>query len=147
MNDKADTWRAHARRNVRAARNTRLESNHERARAVPPPVHGGIEGGVCAATVDSTAGSYPSADETPFPTLPAGGEGDMRAGAGIRGGTLYGTSDKQAAWPADRPVSTADICATIYECLGIDPHRLITDKVGRPVSVAQGGQPLREILI
>lgn len=70
----------------------------------------------------------------------------MFAGAGIRGGTLYGTSDKSAAWPVDRPVSTADICATIYECLGIDPHLLIQDKLGRPVPVGQGGNPIRDIL-
>lgn len=68
------------------------------------------------------------------------------AGAGIRGGTIYGASDKHAAWPLDRPVSTADICATIYECLGIDPDLLITDKLGRPIPVAQGGNPIRDIL-
>jgi hypothetical protein len=68
------------------------------------------------------------------------------AGAGIRGGTVYGASDRNAAWPLDRPVSTADICATIYECLGIDPHLLIADKLGRPVAVALGGEPIRDIL-
>lgn len=68
------------------------------------------------------------------------------AGAGIKGGAIYGQSDKHAAWPLDRPVSTADICATIYECLGIDPHHIIHDKLGRPVTVSQGGQPIREIL-
>ena len=68
------------------------------------------------------------------------------AGAGIRGGTIHGASDKHAAWPIDRPVSTADICATIYAALGIDPHTLIHDKLGRPVPVGNGGQPIHEIL-
>ena len=54
----------------------------------------------------------------------------MFAGAGIRGGTVYGASDAQAAYVKDRPVSTADICATIYQCLGIDPDMTVPDRSG-----------------
>jgi hypothetical protein len=68
------------------------------------------------------------------------------AGAGIRGGTLCGASDGQAAYVKDRPVSTADICATIYSCLGIDPEMVVLDRSGRPVPIAHGGQAIREIL-
>jgi uncharacterized protein (DUF1501 family) len=68
------------------------------------------------------------------------------AGAGIRGGTVVGESDKQAAYVKDRPVSPADVCATIYECLGIDPDMPVYDRAGRPVSAAQGGRAIREIL-
>jgi hypothetical protein len=68
------------------------------------------------------------------------------SGGGIRGGTVYGASDAHAAYVKDKPVSPADICATIYRCLGIDPEMLVYDRAGRPVPVAQGGQPLREIL-
>lgn len=68
------------------------------------------------------------------------------AGAGIRGGTVYGASDAQAAYVKDKPVSTSDICATIYQCLGIDPDMTINDRSGRPVAVAHGGQPIREIM-
>jgi uncharacterized protein (DUF1501 family) len=68
------------------------------------------------------------------------------AGAGIRGGTVYGESDAQAAYVKDRPVSTADVCATIYECLGIDPDTTVPDRAGRPVPVAHGGRPIRDIL-
>jgi hypothetical protein len=70
----------------------------------------------------------------------------MFAGAGIRGGTVYGASDAQAAFVKDRPVSTADICATIYECLGINPEMPVHDRSGRPVAIAQGGRPIRDIL-
>lgn len=70
----------------------------------------------------------------------------LLAGAGIRGGAVHGASDAQAAYVKDRPVSPADICATIYECLGIDPEMPVYDRGGRPVPVAQGGQPIREIL-
>jgi hypothetical protein len=68
------------------------------------------------------------------------------AGAGIRGGTVCGASDAQAAYVKDRPVSTADICATIYRCLGIDPELALPDRSGRPVPVAHGGKPIDEIL-
>jgi hypothetical protein len=68
------------------------------------------------------------------------------AGGGVRGGAVYGASDAQAAYVKDNPVSTGDICATIYECLGIDPQMPIRDYSGRPVPVAHGGRPIREIL-
>ncbi len=68
------------------------------------------------------------------------------AGGGIRGGTVCGASDAQAAYVKDRPVSTGDVCATIYECLGIDPDMTVPDRAGRPVPVAHGGRPIREIL-
>jgi hypothetical protein len=70
----------------------------------------------------------------------------MLAGAGIRGGSVYGASDSQAAYVKDNPVSTADVCATIYQCLGIDPDMPVYDRGGRPVPVAQGGKPIRDIL-
>ena len=70
----------------------------------------------------------------------------LLAGAGIRGGTVYGASDAQAAYVKDMPASTADICATIYECLGIDPDMPVHERSGRPVPVANGGKAIREIL-
>lgn len=68
------------------------------------------------------------------------------AGAGIKGGTIHGASDAQAAYVKDRPVSTSDICATIYHILGIDPEMKVYDN-DRPVAIAHGGQPIREILV
>jgi hypothetical protein len=64
------------------------------------------------------------------------------AGAGIRGGTLYGASDKDAAYPIDRPVSPADLACTIFTALGIDPHGTINDRQGRPVPLVDGGTAL-----
>ena len=67
-------------------------------------------------------------------------------GAGIRGGTVCGASDAQAAYVKDRPVSTAEVCATIYQCLGIDPEMTLQDRSGRPIAIAHGGRPIREIV-
>ncbi len=60
------------------------------------------------------------------------------AGGGIQGGAIYGASDRYAAEPADNPVSPADLVATIYHQLGIDPHSLIHDRLGRPVTLCEG---------
>jgi hypothetical protein len=70
----------------------------------------------------------------------------LLAGAGVRGGTVYGASDAQAAFVKDGPVRPADICATVYHALGIDPEMPVHDRGGRPVPVAQGGRAIRDIL-
>ena len=57
------------------------------------------------------------------------------AGAGISGGTVYGASDAHAAYVKDRRSAPADICATIYHCLGIDPEMPVYDRAGRPTPV------------
>ena len=56
------------------------------------------------------------------------------------------TSDDQAAWVKDRPVNHADIAATIYSAMGLDPHLTIQDKLGRPVPIGQYGQPIEDVL-
>jgi hypothetical protein len=70
----------------------------------------------------------------------------MLAGAGVRGGSVYGASDAQAAYVKDKPAHIRDVCATIYSCLGIDPAMSVYDHGNRPVPVAHGGRPLEEIL-
>jgi hypothetical protein len=72
--------------------------------------------------------------------------GALFAGAGVRGGSVCGASDSQAAYVKDRPVSPGDVCATVYHCLGIDPDMTVPDRAGRPVPVAHGGAPIREVL-
>ena len=72
--------------------------------------------------------------------------GSLLAGAGIRGGTVYGTSDTQAAYVADNPVRPADLLATIYRTLGIDPATRVPDQTGRPIEIAQGGHEIFEVM-
>jgi hypothetical protein len=67
------------------------------------------------------------------------------AGAGIRGGTLYGASDKNAEYPIDNPTKPEDLAATIYHALGIDPELQLPDSQGRPVSIVEGGRPLTSL--
>ncbi|HTU22217.1 MAG TPA: DUF1501 domain-containing protein [Gemmataceae bacterium] len=67
------------------------------------------------------------------------------AGGGVRGGQVYGSSDRSAAYPSTNPVSPADIAATIYHCLGIEPDTQTTDQQGRPL-VLSAGKPLHALL-
>ena len=67
------------------------------------------------------------------------------AGAGVRGGMIYGETDRDAGYPIDKPVSPEDLAATIYEALGIDSGLRLPDRHGRPVDIVQGGRPLEEI--
>ena len=45
----------------------------------------------------------------------------VMAGGGVRGGQVYGSSDRTAAYPSTNPVGPADVAATIYHCLGSIP--------------------------
>jgi hypothetical protein len=60
------------------------------------------------------------------------------AGAGVGGGTVFGASDRWAAYPARDPVTPADIAATIYHLLGVDPARELIDPLGRPFRLCDG---------
>lgn len=60
------------------------------------------------------------------------------AGGGVRGGQIYGSSDKIAAYPADKPVSPEDLIATVYQALGIAPDNLIYDAQNRPNLLCEG---------
>src|SRR5262249_18599886 len=72
----------------------------------------------------------------------------LLTGGGIRPGTVLGTSDSIGAFPKDNAVSPADIVATIYELLGIDPHMQVTDRTGRPGPIIpHEGQPIRGIMV
>lgn len=58
------------------------------------------------------------------------------AGGGVQGGQVIGSSDSVGEGPKDRPVTPADLAATIYTLLGIDPKLELHTSDGRPVRVA-----------
>jgi uncharacterized protein (DUF1501 family) len=65
------------------------------------------------------------------------------AGGGIRGGMVYGESDKTASYVKDRPVRPQDLGATIYHSLGVPLElRLGKDGFTRPIS---SGQPIFDL--
>lgn len=60
------------------------------------------------------------------------------AGGGVAGGAVYGASDRFAAEPALNPVSPADLAATIYTLLGVDPRMELRDRLNRPLTLCDG---------
>lgn len=60
------------------------------------------------------------------------------AGAGIRGGQVYGSSDRIGAFPHDLPVGPNDLHATIFSALGISTDTHIEDNQGRPLALTDG---------
>ena len=68
----------------------------------------------------------------------------LMAGGGIRGGSVFGSSDKHGAYPATEPVTPGDIAATIYWRFGLDHATMVNDQLGRPIRLATG-EPIRQI--
>ena len=63
------------------------------------------------------------------------------AGAGVRGGTVIGATDKLAAYPIADKQTPENVAATIFEMLGIPQHAQWVDFDGRPHELYRG-QPI-----
>jgi len=67
------------------------------------------------------------------------------AGGGIRGGQAYGTTDKRAEFPAEKPVTPAHIAKTIYHQMGV--HELeAKDPDGRVFNLLAEGEAIQELI-
>ncbi len=69
----------------------------------------------------------------------------MLAGGGIKGGLVYGASDRTGSVPAEHPVSPGDIIATLYHLLGVNPQMDIHDVLGRPHPLVPTGRVMSEL--
>ena len=68
----------------------------------------------------------------------------LLAGGGIRGGQTYGSSDKRAEFPAEKPVGPEHIAHTIYHAMGIDDLSAVTAD-GQRFHLMEEGFPLVEL--
>lgn len=70
------------------------------------------------------------------------------AGCGIRGGTIYGSTDRDGVQVAENPVDHRRLFATIFATLGLDPHATY-DLPGLPTfhRVEGDAEPLRELMV
>jgi hypothetical protein len=66
------------------------------------------------------------------------------AGGGVRGGMVFGSSDKLGAHPETDAVTPADLAATLFWRFGIDSKNEMIDLSGRPYKLADG-QPIETI--
>jgi uncharacterized protein (DUF1501 family) len=66
------------------------------------------------------------------------------AGGGVRGGQVIGASDSIGAAPRDRPVTPAEVTASIYHAMGIESDTLLRTPDGRTAPVSPG-RPVTEL--
>jgi hypothetical protein len=59
-------------------------------------------------------------------------------GGGVKRGYVCGKTDKIGAYPVGTPYGPADLAATIFWALGIDPATEIHDQLGRPFKLSEG---------
>jgi uncharacterized protein (DUF1501 family) len=66
----------------------------------------------------------------------------LLAGGGVRGGQVYGATNPHGALVAENPVSPADLSATIFDHLGIDPTREYVDEFQKQRHRLSHGRPV-----
>ena len=65
----------------------------------------------------------------------------------LQGGRVVGASDEIGAAPKDRPVTPAEVAATVYQLMGFDLESFLPAQQGRIVPlVDNNAQPIKELL-
>lgn len=71
----------------------------------------------------------------------------MLAGAGIRGGQVIGKTSEDGTKIESKPTRTADLMATVFRGIGLDPRKQNMSNVGRPIRLADpDGKAIEELL-
>lgn len=70
----------------------------------------------------------------------------LMTGGGLKRGEVVGATNRKGEFPIERPISPADLLATVYHTLGIDYRREFVNSEGRPVALLPEGEPVRELL-
>jgi hypothetical protein len=70
----------------------------------------------------------------------------MLAGGGIKGGTIYGTSNATASEPETDAVGPEDLATTIYHQLGIVADKELMSPGDRPIEIVDGGKVIKGLL-
>jgi len=68
------------------------------------------------------------------------------SGGGLRPGQIVGSTTSNGGEPLERPLAPADLLATIYHALGVDPGGMLRDRQNRPIPALPGGEPIRELI-
>ena len=69
----------------------------------------------------------------------------LLAGGGMPRGVVIGATDATGDLPSDRPVTPADLAATVFTSLGINPDHRFETPDGRPIRLVDGGSALPEL--
>ncbi len=68
----------------------------------------------------------------------------LLAGGGIKGGQVFGTTDKRAEYPDQNPVAPEHIARTVFHAMGVDDLHAV-DREGRPFHLMEDGRALSEL--
>lgn len=68
------------------------------------------------------------------------------AGAGIRAGQVHGETDGEGGKVVKGAVTVPSVVATLATVMGLDPHDTAMSPAGRPIALADSGNPIREVL-
>lgn len=68
------------------------------------------------------------------------------AGAGVRGGTVFGETDAEGHKVVKDPCTVPNLLATVATILGLDPADTTVSPAGRPISLTDGGVPVKAVL-
>jgi hypothetical protein len=70
----------------------------------------------------------------------------MLAGAGVRGGTIYGSSDKDGNSVADKQSTIQDFHSTVGHAMGMDVDHVTMSPSNRPFTVGDKGKVIADVL-
>jgi hypothetical protein len=68
------------------------------------------------------------------------------AGGGVRGGYAHGSTDRYGSGPDRDPCAPADICATLFQALGVPPTHEVQTPSGRRMPIFREGRVLEALL-
>jgi len=63
-------------------------------------------------------------------------------GAGVCGGSVIGETDRFGGSVQSNRATPADVAATMFDAIGVDPHGTFTDNQGRVIQLTEG-TPIR----
>ena len=69
----------------------------------------------------------------------------LMGGGGVKGGRMFGSTNRLGEVPKKKPVECCDVHATVYHVLGIDPTTNFANTAGRPIPVLDRGNVIREL--
>jgi hypothetical protein len=70
----------------------------------------------------------------------------LMGGGPLQGGRVVGESDELGYIPKTRPITPAEVAATIYQGLGLDPHHELPGPQGRPIPITDYSvKPIKEL--
>jgi uncharacterized protein (DUF1501 family) len=70
----------------------------------------------------------------------------LMAGGGMPMGQVIGATTRKGEEPQERRLHPADVLATWYKYLGIDPRTTFADHAGRPIPLLPQGEPIPELI-